>query len=366
MKRRDFVKTAGGLGAVGALGAAFPTPAISQDRKEWRLQATWPRNAPLLWTGVEVIADYVAKASDGRLTIKLYGSGEIAPPFQTMDAVADGAVEMGHGYPSFWVGKMPALNFFAPVPFAVTTQEQNAWYRWGGGQELADKAYAEMGVKFFPGGNTSVQAAGWLNKEINSIGDFRGLKIRSGGLGSKVLSEVGATPVQIPLGEVPQALQSGAVDGADFVGPFNDMAFGLHKVAKFYYWPGWMEPCGVLDTFINLDAWNSLSDDLKEIVKGGCTVANAIVVDEFVAKNGQALKTMVEEHDVQIRMLNDETLTELGRVSNDVVQAAASADALSREVYDSLMSFRKMVLPYTNLTELAFMQARKLDFPYGA
>lgn len=365
MKRRDFVKWTAGAAAVGVAGSQFPKPALAQKRIEWKLQSTWAKNSPLLSTGPDLVADYINKASAGRLVVKVFAAGEIAPPLQTIDAVADGGIEMGHGYPAYWVGKLNAVNFFAPLPFGLTTQEQNAWFKFGGGDALADKVYSQLGVKFFRSGNTSVQAAGWFNKELNTLADFKGLKVRSGGLGARVLREVGATPVQMPLGEVPQSLQSGAIDGADFVGPMNDMAFGLHKLAKYYYWPGWMEPCGVLDCFVNLKAYQALPDDLKEIVKGANEYANGVVVDEFVAKNAQAIKTMIEEHKVQVKMLSDETLVALGKAANGVINAAASQDALSREVFDSILKFRETVLPYTNISELAFMKARTLNFPYG-
>lgn len=365
MKRRQFLKGAAVAGAAGAMTAGLSAPAISQNRIQWRMQATWRENSPLLWTGPTMVADMITKASGGRLSVELFSAGEIAPPLQLMDVVADGGLEMGHGYPAYWAGKLPAVQFFTPLPFGVTTQEQNAWFRFGGGQEIADKVYGEMGVKFLPSGNTSVQSAGWFNTEINSLKDYQGLKIRSGGLGAKVLREIGAAPVQMPLGEVPQALQTNAIDGADFVGPFNDMAFGLHKVAKYCVWPGWMEPCGVLDCFINQAAWDGLDDELKAIVRAANETANSVVLSEFVAKNAQAYKTLQEEHGVEMRFLNDEVLKGLGEVAGDVVAAAAAEDDLSREVYDSLMAFRKTVLPYTNATELAFMSARNLGFNYG-
>jgi len=365
MKRRKFLKAAGTAGLAGAASSVIAAPAISQNRIEWKMQTTWQQNSPLLWTAPKLVSDYISKMSDGRLTVKLYASGEIAPPFQVLDAVADGALEMGHGYPAYWAGKLPAVQFFTPLPFGLTTQEQNAWFHYGGGQEIAEKIYGELGVKFFPSGNTSVQAAGWFNREINSIDDYKGLKVRSGGLGAKVLREVGATPVQLPLGEVPQALQTNAIDGADFVGPFNDMAFGLHKVAKYCVWPGWMEPCGVLDCFINLDAWEKLPDDLKAIVQAANEMANSVVLSEFVAKNAQAYRTLSEEHGTEMKFLDDATLTALGKVAGEVVAAAGQEDELSREVYESLMAFRKSVMPYSNASELAFMKARGLDFAYG-
>lgn len=365
MKRREFLKAAGTAGLAGAASTTLAAPALSQGKIQWKMQTTWPANSPLLSTGPKLVADYITKASGGRLSVKMYNSGEITPAFQVMDAVADGALDAGHGYPAYWAGKLPAMQFLTPLPFGITTQEQNAWFLYGGGQEITDKIYGELGVKFLPSGNTSVQVAGWFNKEINSIDDYKGMKIRSGGLGSKVLREVGATPVQMPLGEVPQALQTNAIDGADFVGPFNDMAFGLHKVAKFCYWPGWMEPCGVLDFFVNKASWDKLDDDLKAIVEMANAMSNSVVLSEFVAKNAQAYETLVTEKLVEMRFLDDATLAALGKVAGQVIADAAGADALSKEIYDSLMAFRKTVMPYTDVSELAFMKARTLNFPYG-
>jgi len=366
MNRRGFLRGAGvaGTAAVAAASAAasFPKPAISQNRIRWRMQTTWAANAPLLATGPDIFAQHVERASGGRLSVQVYAAGEIAPPFGVMDAVADGALDAGHGYPAFWVGKLPAIQFLSPVPFGLTTQEQNAWFDYGGGQEISDRIYAELGVKFFPSGNTSVQGAGWFNKELNSMADFSGLRMRIGGLAAKVLTSVGATPVQIPLGEVPQALQTGAIDGADFVGPYNDLAFGLHRVARYYYWPGCFEPCGVLDCFINLASWDALDDDLKEIVRGANALANQVVVSEFVAKNAQGLKSIQEDPNVEVKLFSAEVLKTLGEATRDVLAAEAEADPLSGEIYRSLMDFRRTVMPYTNISELAFMQSR-LDLP---
>lgn len=358
-RRRKALKLVGGAGVAGA-AAAVAAPAISQGRQEWNLQMTWRANSPLLATGPQIVADYITRASEGRLKVNLHAAGDIAPPFQVLDAVVDGALDMGHGYPAYWAGKLNAVQFLTPLPFGMTTQEQNAWFTYGGGQQLADEIYAELGVKFFPSGNTSVQAAGWFNKEVNSLADYRGLKIRSGGLGAKVLGSVGATPAQMPLGEVPQALQTGAIDGADFVGPFNDVAFGLHKVAKYYYWPGWMEPTGVLDCFVNLNTWNSLAPDLQQIIEGANRVANSIVLDEFVAKNAQALEQISNDPNVSVRILDDNTLKGLKSATREVVEDIASKDPLSQKVYGSITKFLAQVGPYTDISERAFMRARTL------
>ncbi|GAA3707728.1 TRAP transporter substrate-binding protein [Oceanisphaera sediminis] len=357
MERRSILKGAG-LGLLAAGATLAGAPAIAKGIKQWRMQMTWRKNSPLLSTGPQIVADYINKASNGRLELKLYAAGDLVSPFEVMDAVADGTLHMGHGYPAYWSGKQPSVQFFSPIPFGLTSQEQNAWLHYGGGQALADKVYGQLGVKFLPSGNTSVQAAGWYNKELNSINDFKGLKIRSSGIGAQVLTEIGGVPVQMPLGDVPQGLQSGVIDGADFVGPYNDMAFGLHKVAKYYYWPGWMEPSAVLDCFINQDAWNSLDKDLQEIVTGANAMANQMVLSEFVTKNAQAVKVLKEEQNVDFRLLDDPTLKHLGKVSQQVIQGVADTDSLTREVYASLSSFMSTVRPYTELSEMRFLDAR--------
>ncbi|MBJ3774432.1 TRAP transporter substrate-binding protein [Acuticoccus mangrovi] len=361
MDRRQFIKRSGaGVVAGAAASTGLAAPAIAQGAMQWRMQMTWAKNSPLLSTGAQIVADHITKASGGRLSVRLYAAGEIVPPFQVLDAVADGTLDMGHGYPAYWAGKHPAMQFFTPMPFGMTTQEQNAWLSYGGGLELADELYSQLGVKFFPSGNTSVQGSGWFNKELNSIADYQGLKVRSGGLAAKVLSEVGATPVQMPLGEVPQALQSGAIDGADFVGPMNDMAFGLHKVAKYYYWPGWMEPCGLIDCFVNMAKWDSLDDDLKEIIRGANWMANQIMLNEFVAKNAQALVQIKATEGVEVRTLSDETLSALAEAAKGVVENVATQDPLAQKVYDSIMTFSKMVRPYTVISEASYINVRPM------
>jgi TRAP-type mannitol/chloroaromatic compound transport system substrate-binding protein len=366
MQRRHIVKTlgVGGL-AAGAAASTFPKPAISQNSQQWRLITTWPANFPGLGTGANLLAELIGKMSGGRLTIQVFGAGEIVPAFESMDAVSSGTVEMGHGAPYYWQGKIPATAFIATIPFGLTAQEQNAWFYHGGGQALADKVYAEMGTKFFPSGNTGVQMPGWFNKEINSLADFQGLRYRLPGLGGKVAAAAGATVVNLPGGELPQALASGAIDAVEWVGPYNDLAFGLYRSAQYYYHPGWHEPATVLDNFINLDAWNSLDDELKAIVEAANMAVNVSVRSEFIARNNDSLETLVDEHGVQVRKFSDEVLVGLGNLAGEVLNDEASADPLAREVMDSLLNFRKSAMNWAGMSEQAFMAARLLDYQYA-
>jgi TRAP-type mannitol/chloroaromatic compound transport system substrate-binding protein len=365
MKRRQFMRGAATAAAAGAVAASsFPAPAISQGLMKWRMQTTWPKNFPGLGTGANKLAEYIGAASGGKLTVEVYGGGEIVPPFETMDAVSSGTIEMGHGAPYYWQGKLSATQFLASVPFGLNAQEQNAWMQFGGGQELADKIYKELGCKFFASGNTGVQAGGWFNKEINSLEDFKGLKMRIPGLGGAVVKAAGGNVVNLPGGEIPPALQSGAIDATEWVGPYNDLAFGLYKSAKFYYYPGWHEPATMLDNFINLNAWDKLSDDLKAVVAAANGYANLFVLNEFVAKNNGALNTLVSEHGVILKKFPDDVLNALGALSGQVIRDLVAADSLSGEVMDSIAAFRKQAIAYAKVSEQAFYNARGLPFKW--
>ncbi|MDG4719629.1 MULTISPECIES: TRAP transporter substrate-binding protein [Thalassospira] len=364
MKRRQFLSGAAVVGATAAAASTFAKPAIAQDKREWRMVTTWPKNYPGLGTGAELLAKYITEASEGRLTVKVFGAGEIVPAFESIEAVGTGAVEMGHGAPYYWKGKVPATEFIASMPFGLTAQEQNAWFYYFGGQELADKAYAELNCKFFASGNTAATMGGWYNKEINSIADFNGLKIRIPGLGGEVLKAAGSNVVNLPGGELAPALQTGSIDAVDWVGPYNDLAFGLYKSAKYYVHPGWYEPATVLDNFINLDAWNELPADLKAIVEAANKAVNVMVMSEFTARNNDALKTLIEKHNVQLKRLSDDTIKGLGKLTGEVLSDVAARDPLAKEVFDSLIKFRTQSVAWSKISEGGFMEARAMDYAF--
>ena len=369
IKRRKFMTGAAvtGVAVAGAAAAAssFPAPALSQGRKQWRLITTWPKNFPGLGTGANLLADFITRGSAGRLSVKVYGAKEIVPAFESMDAVAGGTVEMGHGAPYYWKGKVPAVQFIASIPFGLTVQEQNAWFQSGNGQKLADKVYKELGCKFFVSGNTGVQMGGWFNKEMKSLSDYRGLKMRIPGLGGEVVKAAGGNVINLPGGEIPPALQSGAIDATEWVGPYNDLAFGLYKSAKFYYYPGWHEPATCLDNFINIKEWEKLPGDLKALVEAANTAVNQMVLSEFVARNNSSLATLVNKHKVQLKKFPDGILRGLGKLAGEVMNNIASNDSLSREVFDDILRFRKDAIAWSNRSERAYMTARALPFKYA-
>ena len=367
VNRRKFVLgAAGGAAAATAAASALPKPAIAQERREWRLVTTWPKNFPGLGTGANLLGEMITNMSDGRITVTVYGAGEIVPAFEAMDAVSNGTVEMGHGAPYYWKGKVPAAQYLAATPFGMNAQEQNAWFQYGGGQALADRVYAEMGCKFFPSGNTGTQMGGWYNKEMTSIEDYQGLKMRIPGLGGEVVAAAGATVVNLPGGELLQAMQSGTIDAMEWVGPYNDLAFGIYQVAQYYYYPGWHEPATVLENFINLEAWEALPSDLQAIVEAANTAVNQLVLSEFVARNNASLQSLITEHEVDVRPFPPELLTALGGLAGQVLSDLIADDPLSQEVMQSIAEFRSQAITWSNFSERAFAAARDLPFDWVA
>jgi len=365
IRRRRFLKSASLTTAAGVAAASpLARPALSQGLRRWRLQTTWPKDFPGLGTGANKLAEFIATASEGRLTVEVYGADEIVPAFETLDAVIDGTIEMGHAAPYYWTGKLPATQFLASVPFGLNVMEQNAWLQLGGGQELADKIYRRLGTKFFASGNTGIQAGGWFNKEINSLEDYKGLKMRIPGLGGAVVEAAGASVVNLPGNEITTALSSGAIDATEWVGPYNDLAFGLYKSARYYYYPGWHEPATVLDNFIGLEAWESLSGDLQAVVAAANAFANAYVLNEFVANNTRSLDVLVGQHDVTLKKFPDRVLNGLGQLAGQIIAELAAADPLSREVMESISRFRGQSIAYAKVSDQAYYNARALPFTW--
>lgn len=366
MKRREFISKAVTTGVVASAVAAstYSAPAISQNLRKWRFITTWPKNLPGLGTGAQYFADQVTKCSNGRLTVQLYSSGEIVPAFESIDAVAAGTVEMGHGAPFYWKGKAPATQFISNFPFGLTAQEYNAWYHYGGGAALCDEVYADLGCKFLVCGNTGVQHPGWSRKEINTLADFKGLKMRMPGIGGEVMRRLGAIVVDMPGSEVGAALASGLVDWVEWNNPYGEASMGFWRHAQYYYTPGWHEGGTVLETFINKDAWNDLDDDLKAIVTNCAYATNDVMLSEFQARSGPILQQFVNEHGVQIRKLSNEQLVKIGTTCGEVISELVAADPMSKRVFDSMNKFRAEQIFYSATTEQDFFRARSLDYKW--
>lgn len=326
---------------------AAATPATSYH---WKMVTSWPKNYPGLGTGAEAFARDVTAMSGGRLTVKVYAAGELVPALQVFDAVSAGTVELGHSASYYWKGKTSAAQFFTAVPFGLSTLEMNAWLHNGGGMALWEETYAPYGIKPLVAGNSTMQMGGWFNKEINGLADLKGLKIRTPGLGAEVYSRLGATTVTLPGSEVFTAMQTGAIDATDWVSPYNDLAFGIHKAAKYYYAPGWQEPQAVIELLINQDAWKTLPDDLKAIVEAAASAANQRMIDEYTFNNARALAEL-QQQGVQLRRFPDEVLAALQQQSAAVIEELAADSELNGRIWASMQAFRELSTPMQALGE---------------
>ena len=353
MKRRDFFLKSALLASLGL--TSQKSVAAKKPEYSWKMVTTWPKNFPGLGTGAENLANLINKLSSGRIKITVYGAGELVPAFEIFDAVSRGIAELGHGSAYYWKGKNESLQFFSTVPFGLTANEMNAWLYYGGGQELWQKAYSKFNLVPMAAGNTGIQMAGWFNKEINSLDDLKGLKMRIPGLGGEVLKRAGGTPVNLPGGELFTALKTGTIDATEWVNPYNDLAFGLHKAAKYYYYPGWHEPGTTLECFLNKEIFDSLPEDLQNIITGAAKIANLDMLSEYIARNNEALKILKDKHKVNIMPLPDEVLEMLHNISNEVISEVAKKDKFSMQVYDSYKNFQKKTSEWSKISIKSYL-----------
>ena len=364
MQRRKLLAGMAAFGAAGLVGCSSNCDeGVTIDREQvfnWKMVTAWPKNFPGLGTGANELAKLIEDMSGGRIKISVYGAGELVGPFEVFDAVSQGQAELGHATAYYWKGKLPSADFFTVVPMGLTAEEMNSWLYQGGGMALWEEAYKPFGLIPNAAGNTGTQMGGWFNREVNSLADLRGLKIRMPGLGAEVYQKVGAVSINLPGNELFQAMQTGLIDAVEFVGPYNDLAFGFHRVAKYYYTPGWQEPGSVLECMINEKAFNQLTPDLQSIVRNAMKVANLSMLAEYTARNQQALNTLVNQHGVQLRHFPQDVLRELKNASAEVVEAAAARDPLAAKVWASQKAFRDQVAPWTETSLKAFLDLRSL------
>ena len=375
MDRRNFVKGV----AVGAGAAALTScdgegnsdantatgPAVLRKKRNLKLVTSWQKNYPGLGVTPERIAQHVNEATDGAISIKVYAAGELVGAFDSFDAVSTGSADMYHAAEYYWQGKSPAFNFFTAVPMGLTANELMAWIYYGGGQELWDELSSKFTIKAFMAGNTGTQMGGWFRKEINTLDDLKGLKIRMPGLGGEVLRRLGAAAVALPQPEIYTSLQSGNIDGAEWAGPWNDLTMGFYQITKYYYWPGFHEPGSALSLGINLDLWNDLTPGEQRIIEDACAAENSRNLAEYNRFNTEALRTLIDEHGVQLKRFNSEILTEIGRLCGEVVKEAGQTDNMSKRIYESFLQTRSNVSSWSEISEEGFWAARRLPFDYG-
>ena len=337
--------------------ALASTVARAQTQK-WRMVTSWPKRLPGPGMSAERIAERIRALSGGRLDITVHAAGEIVPAFEVLGAVGNGVADIGHTASFYWQGKMPAAAFFTTVPFGLTPNEHVAWVDAGGGQALWDELYAPFGVKPFMGGNTGVCMGGWFRREVKSLADVRGLKLRTLGLGGEVYRRLGVTPQTTPPAEILVSLQSGVIDGAEFVGPGTDIALGLYRVASSYYYPGFNKPNGTGECIVALKSWNALSDELKAIVAHACATEANYALAEMERLNAQALGVLVNEHKVKLAAFPEDLIDAARKQANDVLGELAGKSAITGKVHASYAAFRERTAPWSRVSIESVLRAR--------
>ena len=371
MNRREFLQTmatrtaaatAFGLAAGCAAQEAGVAPqapeAVAQDSSlpelTWEMPTSWPTALDTIFGGATSFADAVSAMTGGKFKINPRAAGEVAPGLEVLNVVQEGAFPIGHTASYYYVGKSPVTAFGTALPFGLNAQQQNAWLYDGGGLKLMQDAYAKLfNVIQFPAGNTGVQMGGWFRKEINTVADLQGLKMRIPGLGGQVMTRLGVNVQTLPGGEIFQALQTGAIDAAEWVGPYDDEKLGLHKAADFYYYPGWWEPGPTLEVQINLDEWNKLPVIYQEILKSASYVANLTMLARYDSRNNVALQSLLGQG-VQLRPYSQEILEAAEKASFELYDELAAKDADFKTVYEEWKKFREGIYAWNNINEGGF------------
>ena len=357
MKRRKFLKSMGGSLALSSILVSTANSTTQKTEYKWKMVTSWPKNFPGLGVGAENLAKLITKLSNNRIKVRVFGANELVPPLEVFDFVSNGGAEIGHSGAYYWKGKSPACQFFSSVPFGMNSQEMNAWLYYGDGIKLWEKLYDKFNLIPRPAGNTGVQMGGWFNKKIKSVEDLKGLKMRIPGLGGEVLARAGGVPVTLAGAEIFTALQTGVIDATEWVGPYNDRAFGLHKAAKYYYFPGWHEPGPTIESIINKDAYNKLPEDLRLIIDISCKAANIDMLSDYTAKNNLALQ-FLKSKNIEILSFPNEVLAKLKSLSRDILKEISQKDAITKEVYDSYMTFNRSVTPWTEISDKAYLNIK--------
>jgi len=358
LTRRSVV--ASGTGIIAAVGG-LPTPSIAQNIKELKLVTSWTQKGMSgLQTSAERLAQSITTLSDGRLKVTLYPADNLIGPFEVFDAVSSGTIDMYHTDEVYFVSKSPALNFFAAVPYGLTADELSSWITFGGGQALWDEVDAQFNIKPLLATNTGVQMGGWFNKEMNAPGDYKGLRYRMPELGAEVLRRMGATVVTTPGGEIPTALKSGAIDAAEWIGPWMDMDLGLDKSADYYYYPGFHEPGTNFALGINKGLWDKLSAAERAIIKVAAQAEVTRSLAQFNFENVRSLKLLRADKRIKIVRFNDELIKAFGKLSKEVLADTAAKDPLTRKVYDSYTAFLAGVMDWGELSETGYRDTRRL------
>lgn len=357
MKRRKIINTAAIATATTALvsctqAGKSPSVQAGLPNIRWRMTTSWPKSLGT-FIGAETVAKRVAEMTNGRFQITPFAAGELVPGLQVLDAVQAGTVECGHTSSYYYIGKSPALAFATSVPFGLNAQQQYAWLYQGGGLAAIQKIFSDFNVINFPAGSTGAQMGGWFKREIKSLADLKGLKMRIPGLGGQVMSRLGVNVQVLPGGEIYLALDRGAIDAAEWVGPYDDEKLGLHKAAQFYYYPGWWEPGPTLDILVNLKAWNRLPKEYQEIFKTATVEANLKMLNEYDALNGQALSRLLASG-TKLVPYSQDIMQAAEKISFEIFAETASKDTNFKQVYEQWQAFRQQIFAWNRVNELSY------------
>ncbi|MEM1267795.1 MAG: TRAP transporter substrate-binding protein, partial [Pseudomonadota bacterium] len=355
MKRRTFLHA----GAVGAAATPLAAPAIAQDIREWKLVTAWPKNLPGPGVAAQMLADRITTLSGGRIEVRLFAAGELVPGRGVFDAVSEGTAELYHAVPAYWGSKSRGILLFGSQPFGLRADEQIGWLYHGGGQALYDEMYARFGIKPFLCGNSGPQWGGWFRGEIASAEDLKGIKFRTTGLASLMCAKIGMAVEAMSGPAMFQALQTGALDAGEFIGPWTDSALGYQQIAKNYYWPGVGEPSSAEECGVNADAYNALPDDLKSAVAIACESLYNPVWTEYTTKHAASLDKLVAEDGVQVRMFPEDVITAMGVAAGEVIdELRQDEDALVKTITESFLAYRDSVGGYMSYADNGQMNAR--------
>lgn len=355
MDRRSFIRKAGFAGAGAAAATTLAAPAIAQSNPKitWRCTSSFPKALDTIYGAAETMARFVSEATDGNFEIQVFAAGEIVPGLQAADAASAGTVELCHTASYYYWGKDPTYALGTAIPFGLNYRQQNAWYYYGQGNELMNEFYATQNLYGLPCGNTGAQMGGWFRKEINTVDDLDGLKMRIGGMGGKIIEKLGVVPQQIAGGDIYPALEKGTIDATEWVGPYDDQKLGFNKVAQYYYYPGWWEGGPVLHAMVNLEKWNELSDTYKAVMESACRAANADMMASYDYKNPSAIRQLVADG-AQLRPFSQEILEACYNAAMETYDEINAENETFKKIYDNQRAFKKDAYLWAQLSEYTF------------
>src|SRR5258705_1291335 len=339
MERRSFIKNRGLAGILAAGSAPAFAQAPAQPEVKWRLASSFPKSLDTIYGGAETISKRVAAVTNNKFQIQVFAGGEIVPPFGVVDAVQNSTVECCHTAPYYFFGKDPTFAFACAIPFGMNARQQNAWMYHGGGRQLYGEFLKSYNIIAFPAGNTGAQMGGWFRKEIKTVADLKGLKMRIGGFAGTVIAKLGAVPQQLAAGDIYPALEKGTIDAAEWVGPYDDEKLGFNKVCKYYYYPGWWEGGPELDLFVNMAEWQKLPKEYQNILEAACWEANTWMVAKYDAQNPAALKKLIGGG-TQLRAFSKEIMVACYKASLEVYKEASEKSPHFKKLYESMAAFR--------------------------